>query len=269
VSPTSSNPYFSPYAQDILVSPVSSNVPDYHDQTHSASPAPPPQALTRQPPNLMIQTVAARQNSVTGGSYSPAVSSPYTTDRHYADLSRSSVTPFQAVQYAEITKKLGTPMSSGSGVVPEEPLGATPNDVTPTSHTGLPRDEDAPTVSPFADSVIEYSAADASHELDIESPLPSPGFSQHTRIPSSPPILPEINIPERSFSPVASIELPVPLSVHNTPSPFTLEFKDLRTPPPARLKYKTSPLATSSPVEAEHAKRPNTVYDEEDAYGGI
>ncbi|KAI0251448.1 hypothetical protein BJV78DRAFT_1282505 [Lactifluus subvellereus] len=38
--------------------------------------------------------------------------------------------------------------------------------------------------------------------------------------------------------------------------------------PPAGLQHKSSPLVTCSPVQAEPAKRPDTVYDE-DAYGGI
>jgi hypothetical protein len=63
VSPTSANPYFSPYAQDILVSPVSSNVPDYHDQV---PPPPPLNAFTRQSPNLMVQTAVAPQIPATG-----------------------------------------------------------------------------------------------------------------------------------------------------------------------------------------------------------
>ncbi|KAI0251475.1 hypothetical protein BJV78DRAFT_1211895 [Lactifluus subvellereus] len=272
VSPTSTNPHFSPYAQDVMVSPVSSNVPDYyhHNQSQSASPAAPPQAFTRQPSNAMVQAAVARQNSVTSGPYSPVVSSPDTTDPNYADLSRSSVTPFQAAQYAEITKKLGMPMSLVPGAVPEDSHSAIPNDISPASHADIPlRDENAPTESPFADPGTERSDADVCHELDIESPLPSPTRFQHTRIPSSPPTLPEIRVPERSFSPVTSYEVTIPSSVHNTPSPFSLEFTDLRTPPPAGLQHKSSPLVTSSPVQAESAKRPDTVYDEEDAYGGI
>ncbi|KAI0251481.1 hypothetical protein BJV78DRAFT_1211970 [Lactifluus subvellereus] len=257
---------------DVMVSPVSSNVPDYyyHNQTQSTSPAAPPQAFTRQPSNAMVQAAVARQNSVTSGPYSPVVSSPDTTDPNYADLSRSSVTPFQVAQYAKITKKLGMPMSLVPGTVPEDSHSAVPNDISPASHADIPlRDENAPTESPFADPGTERSDADVCHELDIESPLPSPTRFQHTRIPSSPPTLPEIRVPERSFSPVTSYEVTIPSSVHNTPSPFSLEFTDLRTPPPAGLQHKSSPLVTSSPVQAESAKRPDTVYDEEDAYGGI
>ena len=77
----------------------------------------------------------------------------------------------------------------------------------------------------------------------------------------------------------------IPLSVHSSPASLSLEFTDPRTPPPAGLQYKSSPLVsvvTSSPIKAEPAVvthrpkteakpeiRPDTVYDEEDAYGGI
>jgi hypothetical protein len=150
-----------------------------------------------------------------------------------------------------------------------------------------------PTESPFADTGTEHADVYASREVDDEVPLPTPVLFEHTRITSTPPTLPEIQVPERSFSPVASLEFPVPLSARDTPSPFTVEFSDMRTPPPAGLKYKSSPLAGASPgasptssagqaqpsviphqpkTDAESVKRPDsvyTMYDEDDAYGGI
>jgi hypothetical protein len=51
-----------------------------------------------------------RQNSVTED-LTVLWISPNATDPH-VDLSRSSVTPFQAAQNAEITEKLRTPMDS-------------------------------------------------------------------------------------------------------------------------------------------------------------
>ncbi|KAI0246310.1 hypothetical protein BJV78DRAFT_172881 [Lactifluus subvellereus] len=232
MSPTSTNSYFSPYAQDVMVSPVSRNVPDYYNQTQSASPAPQPQALTRQPSNVMVQAAVARQNSFTGGLYSPVVPSPHSTDPHYADISRSSMTRFQAAQYAEITKKLGMPMSSVLGTVPEGPHSAVPM-TSPAPHVGIPlRDENAPTKSPFADPGTEHSAADTCDELDVGSVLSTPSMFQHTRIRSSPPTLAEIRVPERSFYPVASFEFPIPLG---NPSPLSLECTDLRTTPSGRV----------------------------------
>jgi hypothetical protein len=287
MTPTSSNPFISPYAQDVLVSPVSSNVPDYNVASHPTSPVAPPQALTRSSSSTNQATVI-RQNSIPGGPHSPMVSSPNDTDPQYVELSRSSVTPSQGMQYEEIAQKLHAPMSSVMATVPEESHeDATHNRMlTPTTDPS-PRDRDPPkesaNVGPGTEQVI-----DASRGLDIEVPLPTPIMfeqTEQTRISSYPPTLPEIRVPERSFSPVASIELPVPLSARESPSPFSVEFSDMRTPPPAGLKFTSSPLATSAPTsteptiiprdqkaEAKSSKRPDTVYtlyDEEDAYGGI
>jgi hypothetical protein len=147
-----------------------------------------------------------------------------------------------------------------------------------------PQEQKAPTESPFADPGTQQLDVDASHELDTEVPLPTPVLYDHMRISSTPPTLPEIHVPERSFSPVASLEFPVPLSARDTPSPFSVEFSNTRTPPPAAVKHKSSPLASSSPTQApptvipheakadaEPGKRDTvyTLYDEEDAYGGI
>jgi hypothetical protein len=177
------------------------------------------------------------------------------------------------MHYAEIAEKLHTPMPSVFAAVSAGPHDDAPSDLPP-------RNEDAPEESPFADSGTEHQVVDAS---DIEVPLPTPIMFQETRISSTPPSLPEIRVPDRSFSPVASFEFPVPLSARESPSPFSVEFSDVRTPPPAGLKFTSSPLATSTPTQAEpiphepkaegeSRKRPDTVYtlyDEEDAYGGI
>jgi len=187
------------------------------------------------------------------------------------------------MHYAEIAEKLHTPMPSVFAAVTAGPHDDTRENRMLTPHTDLPpRDEDAPKESPFADSVPEHQVVDASRELDIEVPLPTPIMFQETRISSTPPSLPEIRVPQRSFSPVASFEFPVPLSARESPSPFSIEFSDVRSPPPAGLMFTSSPLATSTPTQAEpttipreeseHRKRPDTVYtlyDEEDAYGGI
>jgi len=207
------------------------------------------------------------------------VSSP-NTDPQYVELSRSSVTPSQGMQYAEITDKLHAPMSSVMATVPEESHdNATHNRMlTPNTAPSPPKG------SADVDSGTEQ-VVDASCGWDIEVPLPTPIMFEQTRISSNPPTLPEIRVPERSFSPVASLELPIPLSARESPSPFSVEFSDVRTPPPAGLKFTSSPLATSTPTstgptvipsdqkaEAKSSKRPDTVYtlyDEEDAYGGF
>lgn len=230
------------------------------------------------------------QNSVTGGPFSPVVSSPDAADPHYTDLSRSSVTPFQAAQYAEITEKLGAPMSSVLSAVPEERQAAVSDNLAVPSHDDpSTQGENTRTESPFADAAAVQQPIDnpSDESMDDELPLPSPSAFQQTRIASLPPTLPEIYVPEH-FSPVASLEFPVPLSVRNSPSPLSAEFSDLRGPPPTTESYyKSSPLATSTPVQAQAQatvipREPKTdgaptnrrdtvytVYDEEDAYGGI
>lgn len=286
MTPTSSNPFISPYSQDVLASPVSSNVPDYHVASHPASPVAPPQALTRSSSSTNQATVI-RQNSIPGGPHSPMVSSPNDTDPQYVELSRSSVTPSQGMQYEEITKKLHAPMSSVMASVPEESHDdATHSRMLTPNADPSPRDEVLPKEPAGVDSGAEYQVVDASHGSDIEVPLPTPIMFEQTRISSNPPTLPEIRVPERSFSPVGtgSFELPVPLSARESPSPFSVEFSDVRTPPPAGLKFTSSPLATSTPTsgeptviphdqnaEAKSSKRDTvcTLYDEEDAYGGI
>ncbi len=84
------------------------------------------------------------------------------------------------------------------------------------------------------------------------SPRPPTMIERHLNAtPSMPPTLPEIRVPERSLSPVASLEFPVPLSARESPSPFGVEFSNVRTPPPAGLKLTSSPLATSAPASAK------------------
>jgi hypothetical protein len=284
ITPTSSNPFISPYAQDVLASPVSS-IHDYHVASHPTSPVAPPQALTRSSSSTNQATVV-RQNTIPGGPHSPMVSSPNDTDPQYVELSRSSVTPSQGTQYVEITEKLHAPMSLVMATVPEESHDdATHNRMLAANSAPLPPVEDPPKGSADVDSGTVHQVVDASCGLDIEVPLPTPIMFEQTRISSNPPTLPEIRVPERSFSPVASLELPVPLSARESPSPFSVEFSDVRTPPPAGLKFTRSPLATSTPAsaepivipsdqkaEAKSSKRPDTVYtlyDEEEAYGGF
>lgn len=289
VSPNSANPFFSPYAQDVMASPVSSTVPEYYDPPHPGNPAFLPQALTREPPIRTGPVPVAHQNSVTGGPFSPVVSSPDSADPHYTDLSRSSVTPFQAAQYAEITEKLGAPMSSVLGAVSEQRQAAvSDNMAAPSYDYPSTQGVNMHTESPFVDApVVQQPIGNPSYEPDDELPLPSPNAFNQTRIPSLPPTLPEIHVPERSFSPVAALEFPVPLSVRSSPSSISAGFSDLRGPPPSEPNHKSSPLATSTPMRAQEqptviprepktraapANRPDTVYtvyDEEDAYGGF
>jgi hypothetical protein len=156
VTATSSNPFISPYAQDVLDSPVSSNFPDYHVSLHPTSPTVPAQALTRSPTGTTQSTVI-RQNSIPGGPHSPMVSSPDATDSQYVELSRSSVTPSQGSQYVEIAEKLHVPMSSVMATVPEESHDDATLNQMPTPHIDRsPRDEATPKGSAIVDVATEH-----------------------------------------------------------------------------------------------------------------
>ncbi|KAI0058978.1 hypothetical protein BV25DRAFT_1178347 [Artomyces pyxidatus] len=286
-TPTSTNPFISQYAQSPMGSPTSATVPNYHNDAYG-EPSPPPHAVTRQPSTL------SRHNTVMSDTGAPAMDGE---DPHYVDLSRSSVTPFQAAQYVEISRKLGTQPPSSLGALPEEDSLAVPGTALTTDfpttadsgktmyaaqaglaqHLSLPAPtESANPESPFADPAMHHDATfDDSQELEFPAP-PAALTAQHSRIPSTPPVLPEIHLQQRAFSPVAS-DFPVPSSVHASPSPFSTNFGDVRAPPPAAVLNRSSPLASPPATPRPHAeepqaKRPDTVfslYDEEDAYGGI
>ena len=112
-----------------------------------------------------------------------------------------------------------------------------------------------------------------------EPPLPSPALVD--RVPSTPPILPEIHLQERAFSPVSS-EYPIapvsaaPAASFDLPSPLPqAHFHAASAKPdtPASAARPPSPgkLAPSAAAEAPGVKRPDTVYSvaTEDAYDGI
>ncbi|KAI0034455.1 hypothetical protein K488DRAFT_69124 [Vararia minispora EC-137] len=112
----SGNPFMAPYEQTPMGSPISSTVPHY--DSHVQEPSVPQSAVTRQPSQLSSQQSLPGQHE----------------EDSYADLSRSSVTPFQAQQYAEINHKLNAP---ALGAVAEEhpappPAVITPGQVSPT-----------------------------------------------------------------------------------------------------------------------------------------
>ncbi|KAH9028664.1 hypothetical protein EDB85DRAFT_2255244 [Lactarius pseudohatsudake] len=234
-------------------------------QTRSSHP------LTREPPIRTGPVPVAHQNSVTGGPFSPVVSSPDAPDPHYTDLSRSSVALFQAAQYAEITEKLGGPMSSVLGAVSEERQAAvSDNNAAPSYDDPSTQGVNMHTESPFVDApVVQQPIGNPSYESDDELPCP---LRMHS-----------IRCVSHHFHRLASLEFPVPLSVRSSPSAISAEFSDLRGPPPSEPNHKSSPLATSTPMRAQEqptviprepktgaapANRPDTVYtvyDEEDA----
>ncbi|KAH0836841.1 hypothetical protein J3R83DRAFT_8626 [Lanmaoa asiatica] len=107
------------------------------------------QQLTRQPSNVEYLT---RQPSSVVGYTPPAPPGSVDPNAHYIDLNRSSVSPYQAAQYADISRQLGT---TQSGPIPHE----------------VPELSDDPLPSPFDDPVEDECSARC--HLSSCSPEPS------------------------------------------------------------------------------------------------
>ncbi|KAG6846250.1 hypothetical protein H0H93_015050 [Arthromyces matolae] len=165
-----------------------------------------------------------------------------------------------------------------------------------------------PEPSPFADPEIAPAGAlpipgEATPRPSTDSvaraidEFPVPPSPAHSRIDSNPPMLPEIQLDSRP----ASYDFPasvrgsgfasgIPVSVTKdysrsplangfplTPSPLASSFA-ITSPPPASTEFPTAAAAAAdSPpptprldkTQEAPKKRPDTVYDDEDAYGGI
>jgi hypothetical protein len=159
---------------------------------------------------------------------------PMGNGAHYVDLSRASVTPFQAAQYEEIHRHLNMP-------APEPVLGS-------LAEEEYPRQEPAPKgPSPFADP------------SEGVLPPPSPVHSNRSKVDSNPPKLPELNPP---MSPVYALR---PVSAEVPSNQIGASTAGIpAAPAPAHIAH----LNPTTPNQ----KRPDTVYtiyDDEDAYGGI
>ena len=294
----SANPFFNAYGESPMGSPVS--VAPYDSQYDAYG-----NVIARQPSNGS-SAVLSRHTSAT----SKAVPEPPTgADGQYVDMSRSSVTPYQAAQYVEISRQLNT---TPPQALP--PLSAVNEDAEfdhhyqthavqdttqpldlqaqqqvlfeASQHLGVPQPtprESSFPESPFADPTM--AAEQAQHiprrasEESLPPMPPAPAFmsEQRERITSIPPTLPEIHLQERAFSPVTA-DFPIaPSSVRPEPSPFAASF-DIPSPPPdahfpAAVPAPAAPApAVRAQVGASGAKRPDTVYtlyDDDDAYGGM
>ncbi|TDL26644.1 hypothetical protein BD410DRAFT_530211 [Rickenella mellea] len=216
----------------------------------------------------------------------------------YANLDRASVTPFQAAQYAAISRQLNVPA----------PVPALPGTPTPTfDDNSRPASSTVAQVgSPFADPLpVPYdqqprTSADSFDSRRGASRAGSPD-SNATRVTSIPPTLPEIHLQEGSrFSALDSGSLTFPESAHPSPSPLAQSFvippKPVQPSPlgrgavsapfpplsPTMSRPQTpqvvNPGAPAVPSEAHFASAPvvqrgvakrETMYDDEDAYGGI
>jgi hypothetical protein len=259
------------------------------------------QPITRPPSTA--QGDLGRQNSVGGNA-------------HYVDLDRSSVTPFQAAQYAEISRKLNEPPVALNAVdenEEEQPDSRASDRAMYANQAGVEQSllsahadgGNANAQSPFVDpqSPAEVYPNPSVRTLDAREaiPPPSPIYSLHSpktsheRALSNAPSLPEIKVPERTFSPT-SYDFPQTPSARPTPSPFHTNFSiPTQQPPRERPSNDLAPDAAESapappvaPVQqaavpdlAKKEMTPNpgsqrqrptstyTVYDESDAYGGF
>ena len=163
-----------------------------------------------------VLTQPSAQSSSDGHSRQLALQKESAPINDYVDLSRSSVSPYQAAQYAEISRRLNTEVPQGLQLdrdlppLPPPPLPPLP----PKSGEVSPFDDpESATSSPgdqFAidhrnlDSNVRPTSGDstlsvASNTLDFPVP-PSPAYvvSSRYRINSNPPILPEISVESRA-----------------------------------------------------------------------
>lgn len=225
----------------------------------------------------------------------------------YVDLNRSSVSPYQAAQYVEISRRLNADVPEGLHTAE---LDRELPPVPPKS------DSDA---SPFADPSSAPPSPGGQYAIDrrhLEQPLerrasgdsissqaqaldfPVPPSPVHTptsryRIDSMPPSLPEINIESRvsvsSYPMLTTRDSGAPSGMLSaglatgtgsrfptTPSPLASSF-GMPSPPPAAA---AATFAVPGPVptprqpsaDAQDEKKRGTMYsmyDPEDAYGGI
>lgn len=189
-----------------------------YPQADPAFPAPvsvPQPVLTRQPsssspqyPNPNPNSQYPSPNAYTAAD-EPHRPSPLTLKREsapandYVDLNRSSVSPYQAAQYVEISRRLNADVPAGLVTAEME------HELPPPPHAGSP--------SPFADPATpgggqyvtdrRYSGEDAHghgqpQELDMNFPAPpspvhTPASASRYRIDSMPPTLPEIHVEAR------------------------------------------------------------------------
>lgn len=297
-SPNSANPFFSPYDHSPMAYPMHQEA--FYDGQGNV--------ISAHPSMVSSTVVVSRRGSAGSNKPLPDIA----VEGEYVDMSRSSVTPFQAAQYADISRHLNvappqglplTPVSEEHDHVPETPLPETPlPDVSVSSHAAAALEfqgqhlavestvhENAFPESPFADPVMaEQQQQRLSQRQSTNSVLQPPpaalASSPKARITSIPPMLPELTLQERSFSPVV-MDFPVPPSTIGRPEPQTsplasppvVSSPSLPSPPPnvhlpdapAPPRARTSEPAVPTPKEVPATKRPETVYDDEDAYGGI
>jgi hypothetical protein len=205
---------------------------------------------------------------------------PAPVEGEYANLSRASVTPFQQAQYNAISEQLN--------IAPPLPQ--------PDAVAKLP--------SPFEDPHDDTAPARPSSEFDPAHGVPVTAYAVNEPMPRVASVPPTIDLPQPGFSPVTvafpgsaapspmrgnfndgSAAMDPPLSprsagpqkgqmvdvpsrgVHDgRETPVQIEFTG-QSPAAAPVTAPGAPSAAAVPKDG--VKRPETMYDDEDAYGGI
>ncbi|KAJ6478530.1 hypothetical protein C8R47DRAFT_1198463 [Mycena vitilis] len=218
----------------------------------------------------------------------------------YVDMERTSVTPFQAEQYVEISKALNTEVPKGLDTPAVDEFVA--EKMAKADLPPLPVREADPFASQEDNEEEEGSMEGEEVTLPMvqEMSFPAPPSPVHTsasryRVDSTPPMLPEIFLPRGSvslsdagsssgtpttpsfpggqtlFMKAPGQDSPVGGRFPVSPSPLASSFT-VATPPAASAEKSflpQEPPAAQPRPDAKKRQSVYTVYDPEDAYGGI
>ncbi|KDR80854.1 hypothetical protein GALMADRAFT_1111913 [Galerina marginata CBS 339.88] len=296
IAASSAHPMFQPpaaYAQ----SPFSPVSPQYPAQDNFASPE-----ATAYPAAYPVLT---RQGSSHSAEEHHQPGSPSALEREtapandYVDLSRSSVSPYQAAQYVEISRRLNTEVPAGLPTadidrdlppVPEKSPFADPGSAPPSPGGQYAIDRSYLELEPTSHRASGESSVSQTLEFPVP-PSPAHTVTSRYRIDSMPPTLPEIHIESRvsvgnypvirnsgatmdgGLSP--GLTTGTGSRFPTTPSPLASSFGFPSPAPEATTfpeathpKLAPSPLSNSNTFHKKQGSM-HSLYDAEDAYGGI
>jgi hypothetical protein len=265
-APPSGNGYPSPMMFSGYTPPA-----DHHQSELSRRPSG-AQLLTRQPTNGGMYNNGYQQTSPVG--YAPNGYQPqdgFTYPMHPPAMGErgmiQSVTPYQAQQYAEITRQLeGNPGEFGN----ESFLSISPVEHSPMSPVGY---------AVSGDEVHTAPVGSAHPEKNLPNPFDE---KANARIDSTPPSLPPLGIAEglsRTGTPIdpnpqharwsydsKAGQPESPLSVAGAPMPAV---NAPAMPPAAHTREERTVVVGNGEAMPANAKRPVSIVDEEDIYGGM
>jgi hypothetical protein len=167
----------------------------------------------------------------------------------YADLRRTSVTPYQAAQYAEISRQLNFASAANSPV--------SPSFAQNQGYNQRPG---------FAPSMERVPSVNSIGNGRLPTPAPARSISPGRAMGG----------PERIMSPSQRVTSPVsvPVGGYSFPMPLHAGAPTTQYPLAAHVAAKV-PYGTNAPArglsepQRHNVRRPTTVYDEDDAYGGM